>query len=101
VTVGLRVHHLILGLEPSAFGGAVFMRSVLEVPSGASTADSEPALSTGYALGLGLDMPFGTTFSLGLDWRWLQASARFRRLAGGTLAIGGHALGLVARLYWP
>jgi hypothetical protein len=102
VTLGARVHHLLLGLEPSAFAGVVFARSTLEVPPVAAPgANVETALSTGFAMGLALDVPFGTTFSVGADWRWLQVSGRFERLGGGTLALGGHAVGGVVRLYWP
>jgi hypothetical protein len=100
-TVGLRLHRLLLGLEPSAFAGAVFARSVLEVPTGQGTVDAELALSTGFTLGAALDLPLGPSFSLGLDWRWLEMSARFLRLGGGTLDLGGHAVGAVVRLYWP
>jgi hypothetical protein len=100
-TVGLRLHGLVLGLEPSAFAGVVFARSVLEVPTGTGTVDAEPALSTGLALGAALDLPLDTSFSVGLDWRWLKASGRFQRLGGGSLDLGGHAVGAVVRLYWP
>jgi hypothetical protein len=101
VTLGVRVHHPLLGLEPSAFGGLVLMRSVLEVPAAAGTVDAEAALSTGFAVGLALDLPIGSNFAVGLDWRWLRISGRFDRLGGGTLALGGHALGALVRLYWP
>lgn len=100
-TLGIRVHRVVLGLEPSAFAGAVFTSSVLEVPSGQGAVDAERAFSTGLALGVALDLPLGTSFSVGLDWRWLWDSARFERLGGGTLDLGGHALGAVCRLYWP
>lgn len=98
-TLGVRVHHEIVGLEPSAFGAVFFARSVLEVPNG--TGDAEAANSIGFAGGLALDLPIGTSFSAGIDWRWVEASGTFQRLGGGKLSLGGHALGAVVRLYWP
>ena len=100
VVLGLRLHHPLLGLEPSAFGGVAFLRSSLEVPAGAATG-VETALSTGFALGLGLDLPLGTSLAFGLDWRFLKASASLDRLGGGPVALGGHSLGGAVRLYWP
>jgi opacity protein-like surface antigen len=99
-TVGVRLHHPVLGLEPSAFGGVSFLRSSLEVPSSAGV-DVETATSTGLAAGLGLDLPLGSSLAVGLDWRYLWATATLTRLGGGSVALGGHALGCVVRLFWP
>lgn len=103
-TLGGKLHHRLGSLEPSALAGASLWKSELAVPTlvgAVGGADSESARSTGLVLGAGLDWLLSDSFALGLDWRWHRARASFPRLGAGRLDLGGQALGLAVRIYWP
>jgi hypothetical protein len=52
-------------------------------------------------LGAGLDLLVSAEFSVGLDWRWLQAKGRFPDRGGAAVSLSGQSAGGVLRLAWP
>jgi len=103
-TLALKLQHRLGALEPGVLAGVSLWSTELAVPAqvgGVAGTDAEKASSTGLVLGAGLDWLLSESFALALDWRWHHASGRFPRLGGGRLDLGGQALGLALRLYWP
>jgi len=104
-SAGVRLHHLLWRLEPSALVAVAVLWNKLAVPSGNNPelagSSVESATRAGLVAGAGIDVLISAELSVGVDWRWLLARASFPRLGGGTVDLSGHSLTGVARLYWP
>ncbi|MBI5069901.1 MAG: hypothetical protein HZB56_16835 [Deltaproteobacteria bacterium] len=104
--VGGKLHHRLGSLEPSLSAGATLWRTEWEPaapPIGFRRAVA--AHSVGLELGAGLDWLPSDVFAVGLEWRWYRARTGFGTGAPASavqrLDLGGQALGLAVRLYWP